>query len=56
MFKINTRRDKDNFASSDILKGLLFIIGNDIGQTAYLNCTATMLPSKCFDVFKVFVE
>lgn len=37
VFKKNTRQNKDNFASGDIAKSLLFMVSNNIGQIAYLN-------------------
>ncbi|KAL9537528.1 hypothetical protein MBANPS3_011699 [Mucor bainieri] len=37
VFKKGARQNKDNFASGDIAKSLLFMVSNNIGQIAYLN-------------------
>jgi type II pantothenate kinase len=37
VFKKGARQNKDNFASGDIAKSLLYMVSNNIGQIAYLN-------------------
>lgn len=37
VFKKGARQNKENFASGDIAKSLLFMVSNNIGQIAYLN-------------------
>ncbi|KAI8065350.1 fumble-domain-containing protein [Gilbertella persicaria] len=37
VFKKGARQDKNNFASADIAKSLLYMVSNNIGQIAYLN-------------------